>query len=156
MDFYNLGRCFFTQEERAKLWYPTQHTILTEITFMQWHYVFQVWSGTLESPSGTSSRWVSCSDMSLQRPIWCWAKLQGLSWILPGCTFSPNHPMPLTCCPPHCNCISLEQSSPLRQVFKDPEKKSSLVKSTAAVGLTKGFQLLKAMGPEAHAMALTI
>lgn len=70
--------------------------------------------------------------------------------------FPPNHPMPLTCCPPHCNCISLEQSSPLRQVFKDPEKKSSLVKSTAAVGLTKGFQLLKAMGPEAHAMALTI
>jgi len=43
-----------------------------------------------------------------------------------------------------------------RQVFKGPEKRSSLVKSTAGVRHTKGFQLLKAMGPEAHAMALDI
>lgn len=51
--------------------------------------------------------------------------------------------------------ISPEQGSTLRQVFKNPEKKSSLVKSTAAVGLTKGFQLLEAVGPRAHAMSIS-
>lgn len=121
---------------------------------MQWHHLFQVGYGTFSKHLQSLQLVSSWPDMALQRPSRCRAELQGLSWVLPGSTFPPD--IPHLRLLPSALQLHWSQAAP-SQGFKGPEKKkSNLAKSTAAVGLPRGFQLLKAMGPEAHPMVLAI
>lgn len=82
-------------------------------------------------------------------------KLQGLPWTSLGKHIYPPKP-PILASTPHPHLARASLKYPPNHTFKGPEKKCDLAKSTAAVELTKGFQLLlKAMGLEACALSIS-